>query len=104
MNQKKDTHTKTYIFVCVLMLMNVCISMKIVCVLACVFFFCWSCILNSDHDHIAAVSNWLFSCIVEQRKQPSLRGQPTAVVQYNSWQGGALIAVSYEARKFGVKR
>lgn len=41
---------------------------------------------------------------VEQRKQPHLRGQPTAVVQYNNWQGGGLIAVSYEARKDGVKR
>jgi nucleotidyltransferase/DNA polymerase involved in DNA repair len=41
---------------------------------------------------------------VEQRKQPDLRGLPTAVVQYNSWKGGGLIAVSYEARKFGVKR
>jgi DNA polymerase eta len=42
--------------------------------------------------------------VVEQRKQPDLRGLPTAVVQYNSWKGGSLIAVSYEARKFGVKR
>ncbi|KAI8020327.1 DNA polymerase eta [Camellia lanceoleosa] len=41
--------------------------------------------------------------MVEQRKQPHLRGQPTAVVQYNSWKGGGLIAVSYEARKYGVK-
>lgn len=41
---------------------------------------------------------------VEQRKQPDLRGLPTAVVQYNSWKGGGLIAVSYEARKYGVKR
>jgi DNA polymerase eta len=41
---------------------------------------------------------------VEQRKQPSLRGLPTAVVQYNSYKGGGLIAVSYEARKSGVKR
>ena len=41
---------------------------------------------------------------MEQRKQPELRGLPTAVVQYNEWKGGALIAVSYEARKLGVKR
>ncbi|KAF5957791.1 hypothetical protein HYC85_005016 [Camellia sinensis] len=40
---------------------------------------------------------------VEQRKQPHLRGQPTTVVQYNTWKGGGLIAVSYEARKYGVK-
>ncbi|KAL0363770.1 UNVERIFIED_CONTAM: DNA polymerase eta, partial [Sesamum calycinum] len=42
--------------------------------------------------------------VVEQRKQPTLRGRPTAVVQYNSWKGGGLIAVGYEARKYGVKR
>ncbi|KAL0352651.1 UNVERIFIED_CONTAM: DNA polymerase eta [Sesamum angustifolium] len=29
--------------------------------------------------------------VVEQRKQPTLRGHPTAVVQYNSWKGGALL-------------
>ena len=46
----------------------------------------------------------MISLKVEQRKQPHLRGQPTAVVQYNDWKGGGLIAVSYEARKFGVKR
>ncbi|KAF3450063.1 hypothetical protein FNV43_RR06142 [Rhamnella rubrinervis] len=41
---------------------------------------------------------------MEQRKHPNLRGLPTAVVQYNEWKGGGLIAVSYEARKCGVKR
>lgn len=25
-------------------------------------------------------------------------------MQYNEWKGGGLIAVSYEARKYGVKR
>lgn len=45
-----------------------------------------------------------FWLTVEQRKNPELRGLPTAVVQYNNWKGGGLIAVSYEARKFGVKR
>ncbi|XP_035819611.1 DNA polymerase eta-like [Zea mays] len=41
---------------------------------------------------------------IEQRRNPTLRGQPTAVVQYNGWKGGGLIAISYEARGFGVKR
>lgn len=61
--------------------------------------FCWG------HRSIIVWTNW-FWCqfVVEQRKQPNLRGHPTAVVQYNSWKGGGLIAVSYEARKFGVKR
>ncbi|KAI0497936.1 hypothetical protein KFK09_021175 [Dendrobium nobile] len=53
---------------------------------------------------IAHVDMDCFYVQVEQRKQPKLRGLPTAVVQYNDWKGGALIAVSYEARRFGVKR
>ncbi|KAG9439017.1 hypothetical protein H6P81_019182 [Aristolochia fimbriata] len=53
---------------------------------------------------IAHVDMDCFYVQVEQRKQPELRGLPTAVVQYNSWKGGGLIAVSYEARKHGVKR
>ncbi|KAK8961535.1 hypothetical protein KSP40_PGU007067 [Platanthera guangdongensis] len=53
---------------------------------------------------IAHVDMDCFYVQVEQRRQPKLRGLPTAVVQYNDWKGGGLIAVSYEARKFGVKR
>ncbi|CAH1429737.1 unnamed protein product [Lactuca virosa] len=59
---------------------------------------------SSDSRVIAHVDMDCFYVQVEQRKQPHLRGQPTAVVQYNSWQGGGLIAVGYEARKDGVKR
>ncbi|XP_043688856.1 DNA polymerase eta isoform X2 [Telopea speciosissima] len=58
----------------------------------------------SDARVIAHVDMDCFYVQVEQRKQPELRGLPTAVVQYNSWKGGGLIAVSYEARKYGVKR
>ncbi|KAL0442298.1 UNVERIFIED_CONTAM: DNA polymerase eta [Sesamum latifolium] len=58
----------------------------------------------SDARVIAHVDMDCFYVQVEQRKQPTLRGHPTAVVQYNSWLGGGLIAVGYEARKFGVKR
>lgn len=53
---------------------------------------------------IAHVDMDCFYVQVEQRRQPKLRGLPTAVVQYNDWKGGGLIAVSYEARKFGIKR
>lgn len=53
---------------------------------------------------IAHVDMDCFYVQVEQRRQPELRGLPSAVVQYNSWKGGGLIAVSYEARKYGVKR
>ncbi|XP_023243364.1 DNA polymerase eta-like [Centruroides sculpturatus] len=41
---------------------------------------------------------------VEQRLQPQYFGKPCAVVQYNSWKSGGIIAVNYEARDFGVKR
>ncbi|XP_047954916.1 DNA polymerase eta [Salvia hispanica] len=59
---------------------------------------------SSGSRVIAHVDMDCFYVQVEQRKQPSLRGRPTAVVQYNAWQGGGLIAVGYEARAFGVKR
>lgn len=60
--------------------------------------------VSSDARVIAHVDMDCFYAQVEQRKQPQLQGLPTAVVQYNEWKGGALIAVSYEARKYGVKR
>ena len=41
---------------------------------------------------------------VEQRLQPEYIGKPCVVVQYKSWKGGSIVAVSYEAREFGVKR
>ncbi|XP_050234374.1 DNA polymerase eta isoform X2 [Mercurialis annua] len=59
---------------------------------------------SSDSRIIAHVDMDCFYVQVEQRKRPELRGLPSAVVQYNEWKGGGLIAVSYEARKFGVKR
>ncbi|CAN1327876.1 DNA polymerase eta [Linum perenne] len=60
---------------------------------------------ESSHTRIIAhVDMDCFYVQVEQRKQPELRGLPAAVVQYNEWKGGGLIAVSYEARGFGVKR
>ncbi|KAL8143170.1 hypothetical protein V2J09_016202, partial [Rumex salicifolius] len=60
--------------------------------------------VSSQGRVIAHVDMDCFYVQVEQRKNPELRGLPSAVVQYNSWKGGGLIAVSYEARKFGVKR
>uniref|UniRef100_A0A4W3JNZ0 DNA polymerase eta n=1 Tax=Callorhinchus milii TaxID=7868 RepID=A0A4W3JNZ0_CALMI len=53
---------------------------------------------------IALVDMDCFYVQVEQRLNPELRGKPCAVVQYNNWQGGGIIAVSYEARARGVTR
>ncbi|GFR09512.1 DNA polymerase eta [Trichonephila clavata] len=41
---------------------------------------------------------------VEQKRCPEYLDKPCAVVQYNTWKGGGIIAVNYEARARGVKR
>ncbi|XP_065894756.1 DNA polymerase eta-like isoform X3 [Dysidea avara] len=41
---------------------------------------------------------------VEQRDEPSTRGKPCVVVQYKKFRGGSILAVGYEARKFGISR
>uniref|UniRef100_H2ZI33 UmuC domain-containing protein n=1 Tax=Ciona savignyi TaxID=51511 RepID=H2ZI33_CIOSA len=53
---------------------------------------------------VALIDMDCFYVQVEQRRDPSLRGKPCAVVQYNKWKGGGIIAVSYEARDNGVTR
>ncbi|NXQ47310.1 POLH polymerase, partial [Catharus fuscescens] len=53
---------------------------------------------------VALIDMDCFFMQVEQRLDPQLRGRPCAVVQYPEWQGGGIIAVSYEARAFGVSR
>lgn len=53
---------------------------------------------------VALVDMDCFYVQVEQRRNPELRGKPCAVVQYKTWKGGGIIAVSYEARDFGVTR
>ncbi|KAJ8922231.1 hypothetical protein NQ315_004168 [Exocentrus adspersus] len=45
-----------------------------------------------------------FYCQVEEQLDPSLNGKPIAVVQYNTWRGGGIIAVNYPARERGVTR
>lgn len=54
------------------------------------------CVIHVDLD--------CFYVQVEVRDKPSLEGLPVAVVQYNQWQGGGIIALSYEAKAAGVKR
>jgi DNA polymerase eta len=53
---------------------------------------------------VALIDMDCFYCQVESRLNPELTGKPMAVVQYNAWKGGGIIAVSYEARASGVKR
>ncbi|XP_020289889.1 DNA polymerase eta isoform X2 [Pseudomyrmex gracilis] len=45
-----------------------------------------------------------FFCQVETKLQPQYQGHPLAVVQYNQWKMGKIIAVNYEARKYGITR
>uniref|UniRef100_A0A182JPC3 DNA polymerase eta n=1 Tax=Anopheles christyi TaxID=43041 RepID=A0A182JPC3_9DIPT len=45
-----------------------------------------------------------FYCQVEEKLNPAIKGRPIAVVQYNPWQGGGIIAVNYPARAEGVTR
>lgn len=53
---------------------------------------------------LVPATDFCVGAAVEQRRRPELRGKPVAVVQFNPWKGGGLIAVSYEARKCGVLR
>ncbi|XP_048339569.1 DNA polymerase eta isoform X2 [Sphaerodactylus townsendi] len=61
--------------------------------------------MSRGRDRVVALADMdCFYIQVEQRFDPSLRGKPCAVVQYKTWKGGGIIAVSYEARAFGVTR
>ncbi|XP_056410585.1 DNA polymerase eta [Hyla sarda] len=53
---------------------------------------------------VALVDMDCFYVQVEQRLRPELRKKPVVVAQYKTWKGGGIIAVSYEARAFGVSR
>ncbi|KAJ6664698.1 hypothetical protein lerEdw1_006271 [Lerista edwardsae] len=61
--------------------------------------------MSRGRERVVALADMdCFYVQVEQRLEPSLRGKPCAVAQYKTWKGGGLIAVSYEARAFGVTR
>ncbi|XP_046495277.1 DNA polymerase eta [Equus quagga] len=59
---------------------------------------------NGQDRVIVLVDMDCFFVQVEQRQNPHLRNKPCAVVQYTAWKGGGIVAVSYEARAFGVTR
>ncbi|XP_019903055.1 DNA polymerase eta isoform X1 [Esox lucius] len=53
---------------------------------------------------VALVDMDCFYVQVEQRLNPALKNTPCVVAQYKTWKGGGIIAVSYEARAYGVTR
>uniref|UniRef100_A0A182P2G4 DNA polymerase eta n=1 Tax=Anopheles epiroticus TaxID=199890 RepID=A0A182P2G4_9DIPT len=61
-------------------------------------------IKNKFDRVIVLVDMDCFYCQVEEKLNPAIRGKPIAVVQYNPWQGGGIIAVNYPARAEGVTR
>ncbi|XP_023026507.1 DNA polymerase eta [Leptinotarsa decemlineata] len=56
------------------------------------------------HRVIVLIDMDCFYCQVEEKLNSSLKGKPIAVVQYNAWRGGGIIAVNYPARGMGVTR
>ncbi|XP_055551666.1 DNA polymerase eta [Wyeomyia smithii] len=61
-------------------------------------------IANKYDRVVVLVDMDCFYCQVEEKYNPDIRGKPIAVVQYNPWQGGGIIAVNYPARAKGVTR
>ncbi|XP_076760670.1 DNA polymerase eta [Xylocopa sonorina] len=60
---------------------------------------------NSSNNRIVVLIDMdCFFCQVETKLKPEYFGKPLAVVQYNQWQLGGIIAVNYEAREYGVTR
>lgn len=53
---------------------------------------------------VALVDMDCFYVQVEQRLNPALKNKPCVVVQYKTFKGGGIIAVSYEARAFGITK
>lgn len=61
--------------------------------------------LSNKYDRVILLIDMdCFYCQVEEKLDPSLAGKPIAVVQYNAWRGGGIIAVNYAARAKGVTR
>ncbi|XP_063700810.1 DNA polymerase eta [Culicoides brevitarsis] len=61
--------------------------------------------LENKYDRVIVLVDMdCFYCQVEEKLNPELKNKPIAVVQYNEWRGGGIIAVNYAARAAGVTR
>ncbi|SPP76404.1 DNA polymerase eta [Drosophila guanche] len=61
--------------------------------------------MQNKYDRVVLLVDMdCFFCQVEEKQQPEYRNRPLAVVQYNKWRGGGIIAVNYAARAKGVTR
>ncbi|KAL4714155.1 hypothetical protein ACJJTC_008509 [Scirpophaga incertulas] len=60
--------------------------------------------MDNENRIVALIDMDCFYCQVEEKLNPDLKGKPIAVVQYNPWKGGGIIAVNYVARSMGVTR
>ncbi|XP_034102703.1 DNA polymerase eta isoform X1 [Drosophila albomicans] len=61
--------------------------------------------MQNKYDRVVLLVDMdCFFCQVEVKQQPEYQGKPLAVVQYNAWRGGGIIAVNYAARAKGVTR
>ncbi|XP_038215861.1 DNA polymerase eta [Zerene cesonia] len=60
--------------------------------------------MDSENRVVVLIDMDCFYCQVEEKLNPDLKGKPIAVVQYNPWKGGGIIAVNYVARAMGVTR
>ncbi|XP_053625012.1 DNA polymerase eta [Plodia interpunctella] len=60
--------------------------------------------MEQENRVVVLIDMDCFYCQVEEKQNPELRGKPIAVVQYNPWKGGGIIAVNYVARAMGVSR
>ncbi|KAH8274240.1 hypothetical protein KR026_001167 [Drosophila bipectinata] len=61
--------------------------------------------MQSKYDRVVLLVDMdCFFCQVEEKQNPEHRNKPLAVVQYNPWRGGGIIAVNYAARAKGVTR
>eukprot|EP00951_Prasinocladus_malaysianus_P049423 scaffold669740_cov48-Prasinocladus_malaysianus.AAC.1 len=56
---------------------------------------------SADDPVILHIDIDSFYCEVERMDDPSLRGRPLVVQQFNS---GGFVAVSYEAKKHGIRK